>query len=308
MRGVGKNVCNPKELDEVTLKRHAERARTLRSRIVKLGIVQMSMTDDRQENIESAVSSVGDAAKRGARVVCLPELFASRYFPTARRSPEFPESIPGPTSRALAESARKNRVTLVGGSIFERAGGRRYNTCLVFDENGRTISKYRKIHIPQDEHYFEQDYFDPGKSYVVAKTAWGDLGTLICFDQWYPEAARIERLKGAELLFYPTAIGWVKGIEPIEGDWKKAWEAVQVGHAISNSVVVCAVNRVGTEGDTTFWGGSFVCDQFGKVLFRAGAEPGVFTVECDLGLGRAVEEGWGFMRNRKPGSYAGIAG
>jgi agmatine deiminase len=279
----------------------------LRSRIVRIGIVQKSMADDRQENIESAGSFVGEAARMGAQVVCLPELFASRYFPTTRRSRERPESIPGPTSRALSEMARKNRVTLVGGSIFEKAKERRYNTCLVFDEEGRIISKYRKVHIPQDEHYFEQDYFHPGEKYVVAKTAWGKLGTLICFDQWYPEAARIERVMGAEMLFYPTAIGWVEGIEPAEGDWKKAWESVQVGHAISNSVVVCAVNRVGREGVTTFWGGSFVCDQFGKVLFRAGAEPGVFTVDCDLGLGEEVEKGWGFMRNRRPGTYAGIA-
>jgi len=306
--GVGKNVCSPVEADEISLKSPATRPRRLRSRIVRLGIVQMSMSNDRQENIKSAVSLVGKAARRGAQVVCLPELFAWRYFPTTRKSREHPEQIPGPTSRALSESARENGVTLVGGSIFEKADGRRYNTCLVFDRNGRTISKYRKIHIPQDEHYFEQDYFDQGDRYAVAKTLWGKLGTLICFDQWYPEAARIERLMGAEVLFYPTAIGWVKGIEPVEGDWQKAWEAVQVGHAISNSVVVCAVNRVGNEGDTTFWGGSFVCDQFGKVLFRAGEKPGVFTVDCDLGLGSAVEEGWGFMRNRKPASYAGIAG
>jgi len=296
------------EADEISLKSPAPKARTLRPRIVRLGIVQMSMSEDRQENIESALSLVGEAARKGARVVCLPELFAYRYFPTKRKSREHPEPIPGPTSQALLESARENRVTLVGGSIFEKSGRRRYNTCLVFDENGRTISKYRKIHIPQDEHYFEQDYFDPGDRYAVARTTWGKLGTLICFDQWYPEAARIERLMGAEVLFYPTAIGWVKGIEPVEGDWKNAWEAVQVGHAISNSVVVCTVNRVGAEGDTTFWGGSFVCDQFGKVLFRAGDKPGVFTVDCDLNLGRAIEGGWGFMRNRKPGSYGGITG
>ena len=280
----------------------------MRPRSVRLGIVQMSMSDDRAENIEKAVSLVGKAARNGAEVVCLPELFAWRYFPTTRGSRISPEPIPGPTSRALSKAAQENGVTLVGGSIFEKAGGQRYNTCPVFDENGKTISKYRKIHVPQDEHYFEQDYFNPGHRYSVARTGWGRVGTLICFDQWYPEPARIERLLGAEVLFYPTAIGWVKGIEPVEGDWKKAWEAVQVGHAISNSIVVCAVNRVGTEGDTTFWGGSFVCDQFGKVLLRAGNRPGVFTVDCDLGLGRAVEGGWGFMRNRKPRSYAGIAG
>jgi agmatine deiminase len=197
-------------------------------------------------------------------------------------------------------------VVLVGGSIFERSGGANYNTCLVFDKRGRTISKYRKVHIPQDEHYYEQDYFRSGSSYSVAKTAKGNVGTLICFDQWYPEAARINRLMGAEIIVYPTAIGWVKGIDPVEGDWKAAWEAVQVGHAIANSVVVCAVNRVGKEGDTIFWGGSFVCDQFGKVLFRAGNKEGVFTADSDLTLEETVEDGWGFLRNRKGNTYSAI--
>ncbi|HME18871.1 MAG TPA: nitrilase-related carbon-nitrogen hydrolase, partial [Nitrososphaerales archaeon] len=142
----------------------------------------------------------------------------------------------------------------------------------------------------------------------VIPTSCGRVGTLICFDQWYPEAARINRLKGAQILFYPTAIGWVEGIEPVEGDWKRAWESVQVGHAVSNSIVVSAVNRVGTEGKTTFWGGSFVCDQFGKVLLRAGDEEGVFVADCDLGLGEAVEEGWGFLRNRVKGTYGPLTG
>ena len=274
---------------------------------VRLGLVQMSMTDDRQVNIKKALSMVEDAAKRGADVICLPELFAMRYFPATRGSRASSERIPGPTSRALSESALKNGVTVVGGSIFEKTGKSRYNTCLVFDEKGRVISKYRKVHVPQDDHYYEQDYFKSGKGYAVARTRWGKIGTLICFDQWYPEPARVEKLMGAGVLFYPTAIGWVKGIEPVEGDWRNAWEAVQVGHAVSNSVVVCAVNRVGTEGDTTFWGGSFVCDQFGKVLLRAGDEPGVFTVDCDLGLGKTIEEGWGFLRNRKARSYRALA-
>jgi predicted amidohydrolase len=252
------------------------------------------------------LAAVERAAREGAEIVCLPELFAWRYFPSTRSSRQTPQTIPGPISRVLAESAKKNRVVLVGGSIFEKSGRSRYNTCIVFDEGGRTLSKYRKVHIPQDEHYYEQDYFSSGDAYAVAKTDICKVGTLICFDQWYPEAARVARLMGAEVLFYPTAIGWVKGIDPVEGDWKRAWEAVQVGHAIANSMVVCAVNRVGTEGDTTFWGGSFVCDQFGKVLFRAGEEEGVFTVDCDLSLGRTVEEGWGFMRNRRKRTYSAV--
>jgi predicted amidohydrolase len=275
-------------------------------RITKIGLVQMAMSNNVDANIQKALSGVDEAANSGAKVICLPELFAWRYFPSTRNSHEVPQSIPGPVSRALSDSAKKNDVVLVGGTIFEKAGSARYNTCLVFDEEGKTLSKYRKVHIPQDEHYFEQDYFRSGIGYKVAKTSRGRVGTLICFDQWYPEAARVNRIMGADMLFYPTAIGWVKGIEPVEGDWRQAWESVQVGHAIANSMVVCAVNRVGKEGDTDFWGGSFVCDQFGKVLFRAGQEEGVFTVDCDLGLAQRVEEGWGFMQNRKKKTYSAI--
>ncbi len=274
---------------------------------VRLGLVQMSMSEGLDSNLKKALDGVREASAAGADLVCLPELFAWRYFPAARKSRQPAVEVPGALSRSLADSAKKNRVVLVGGSLFEKSGPSRYNTCLVFDKSGRTLSKYRKVHIPQDEHYFEQDYFDPGNRYAVADTTAGRVGTLICFDQWYPEAARVNRLMGAEVLCYPTAIGWVKGIEPVEGDWKQAWESVQVGHAIANSVVVCAVNRVGREGDTSFWGGSFVCDQFGKVLLRAGDEEGVYTTEVDLGLGEKIEEGWGFMRNRKRETYRTIS-
>lgn len=270
---------------------------------VRLGLVQMSMSDDRASNLAKARGLTEVAAADGADVVCLPELFGSRYFPTARYSRISPEPVPGPTTRAISSWARRLGTVIVGGSVYERAGGKNYNTCLVFDRRGKVISKYRKVHIPQDEHYYEQDYFASGRGYAVAKTSVGRLGTLICFDQWYPEPARVERIMGADVLFYPTAIGWVKGIEPVEGDWRQAWEKVQVGHAIANTVVVCAVNRVGTEGATTFWGGSFVCDQFGKVLARADDREQVLLATCDLELGRQVEQGWGFMRNRKPATY-----
>ena len=188
-------------------------------RKVRIGLVQMSMSNDRESNMQKALSYVAEAARAGADVVCLPELFSTRYFPFARRATVEPEPIPGKTSRGLAECAKQNRVVIVGGSVFEEAGNSSFNTCLVFDEKGRALSKYRKVHIPQDEHYYEQDYFEPGKGYAVAKTSAGNLGTLICFDQWYSEPARVERLMGAEILYYPTAIGWVKGIEPVEGDW-----------------------------------------------------------------------------------------
>lgn len=277
------------------------------TRSVKLGIVQMKMSVGGQSNLQKAADMVSEVAELGAEIVCLPELFSSRYFPAERDSKATPEQVPGPTTMALSKAARKDGVVLIGGSIYEESGAKRYNTSVIFDEKGKVVSKYRKVHIPQDKHYYEQDYFSPGNGYSVANTSRGKIGTLVCFDQWYPEPARISKLMGAEVLFYPTAIGWVRGIEPVEGDWKAAWEAVQVGHAISNSTVVCAVNRVGIEGKTTFWGGSFVSDQFGKVLFRAGDREGVFVVPCDLGLAQTIEGGWGFLRNRKPRTYSRIS-
>ncbi len=276
-------------------------------RFVSIGLVQMSMSESRKANVSKAVEMVGTAARMGAEIVCLPELFSDRYFPAERGRNPVPEPVPGPTSRSLARAARKNKVVLVGGSLFEESGTRRYNTSLVFSEEGRVISKYRKVHLPQDDHYYEQDYFSPGERYSVADVGFTRIGTLICFDQWYPEPARIDRLLGAQMLFYPTAIGTVKGVAQTEGDWRAAWEAVQVGHAIANSMVVCAVNRVGVEGSTTFWGGSFVCDQFGKVLFRAEGDEGVYTAKADLRLGEEVEEGWGFMRNRKKATYGPLS-
>lgn len=273
---------------------------------LRIGVVQMSMAKSVDSNVEKAGRMVEKAAELGADVVCLPELFAWMYFPAERGATPFPERIPGKVSAAVAAWAKENQVIVVGGSLYEVSGRGRYNTSLTFDHTGKQVSKYRKVHIPMDEHYYEQDYFKPGRGYAVAKTSKGAFGTLICFDQWYPEPARVEKLMGAQVLFYPTAIGRVDGIEQSEGDWKRAWEAVQVGHAISNSVVVCSVNRVGREGGTSFWGGSFVCDQFGKVLRRAGPEEEVFVADVDLALGGEVEAGWGFMRNRRKSTYSKI--
>lgn len=264
----------------------------------------MSVTENREENLSKALSMIGEAAKKGAQIVCLPELFTTRYFPQHKSSNIRPERVKGPTSDFLSKAASKHNVVLVGGSIFEEYANKRYNTCLVFDQNGRSLGKYRKVHIPEDEAFYEQDYFSSGKSYKVFKTQFARVGTLICFDQWYPEAARAERLLGAEIIIYPTAIGTVSGIKQSEGDWQEAWESVQKGHAIANSVVVAAVNRVGKENKTVFWGGSFVYDQFGKLLARADNKEEVLVVECDLDLGKQVEEGWGFIRSRKPKTYS----
>jgi predicted amidohydrolase len=266
----------------------------------------MAMSEDKEENYSKALAMIGEAVSKGADIVCLPELFATRYFPQEKESTIDPEKIPGSTSEFLSRAAKKNKISLIGGSIFESAQEKNYNTTLVYDGTGKLKGKYRKVHIPEDESFFEQDYFASGKEYAVFDSPHGKIGTLICFDQWYPEPARINKLLGAEILFYPTAIGTVSGIEQTEGNWKEAWEAVQRGHAIANSMIVSAVNRVGKEGEMKFWGGSFVYDQFGTLLARAGAKEEVLVVECDLSLGEKVEKGWGFMRNRKPKTYPRI--
>ncbi len=187
-------------------------------REVTLGLVQMAMGDDREANVSKAVAMVGEASKKGASIVCLPELFAYRYFPQEKGAEVSPEPVPGPTTRRLSEAARESKVTLVGGSLYEKArDGRLYNTSVVFDERGRMLGKYRKVQIPEDESFYEKDYFSSGSDYQVFKTRPANLGVLICFDQWYPEPARVEKLTGAEVLFYPTAIGRVDGIEESGG-------------------------------------------------------------------------------------------
>lgn len=273
------------------------------SKIVTLGLIQMAMSKEREENLSKALRMIDEAASKGAKLVCLPEIFSTRYFPQEKESNLKPEKIPGPTSKFLSAAAMKNRVVVVGGSIYENDGKRNYNTSLVFDEKGRMLGKYRKVHIPEDESFYEQNYFSSGNSYKVFNTSVGKIGVLICFDQWYPEPARAYKLLGSDILFYPTAIGTVHGIKQTEGKWQDAWESVQRGHAISNSMIVAAVNRVGKESDMKFWGGSFVYDQFGTLLARAGKKEEVLIVECDLSLGKQIEQGWGFLRNRHPKTY-----
>jgi predicted amidohydrolase len=273
---------------------------------VKLGLVQMRMSKDEGANLDKAVGMVRECAQQGANVVCLPELFGSLYFPQVEGADVTAEAVPNHVTDALSRSAKENGVVLVGGSVYEKSGGKSYNTTLVFDEHGRELGRYRKVHIPQDPSFYEQDYFSSGSEYKVFETSYGRVAVLICFDQWYPEQARICKLLGAQILFYPTAIGTVRGIKQAEGNWQEAWEAVQRGHAVANSMVVAAVNRVGTEGEMRFWGGSFVYDQFGKRLARGDARERTLVTACDLQLGEEVEKGWGFIRNRKPGTYARI--
>lgn len=286
---------------------------------VTLGLVQMSMQEDKEANLKKAVCMISEAAQKGAHVVALPELFTSPYFPREENGTcKYAEKIPGPTSEALSEAAAGNGVVVVGGSIFEKAGKKKYNTTMVFDQKGALLGTYRKMHIPHDPNFYEQCYFEPGdlgyKVFTIKdtirkttnarrKTHDAKLGTLICYDQWYPEAARINALMGADIVLYPTAIGTVKGVEQSEGNWQRAWETVQRGHAIANGMIVAAVNRVGTEKNMTFWGGSFVCDAFGKILARGGLKEEVVLATVDLEHGKQVREGWRFFHNRRPETY-----
>lgn len=274
---------------------------------IRLGLIQMSMFPAVEKNLKKAVGMIGEASKKGARLVCLPELFTTPYFPREEKAEasRYAETIPGKTTEALGKAARENKVVLVGGSIYEEENGKFYNTSAVFDEKGKLIGKYRKMHIPHDPFFYEKDYFEEGnEGFKVFKTKHCSVGVLICYDQWFPEAARINALLGAEVIFYPTAIGVPEGNKESEGDWQEAWTVVQRGHAIANGAVVASVNRVGKEGNVNFFGGSFISNQFGKVLARGGGKEEVIVAEIDLDLSRHVREGWRFFYNRRPESYS----
>jgi len=273
---------------------------------VTLGLVQMSMAADAAENRKKALEGIRAAAQKGAKIICLPELFTAPYFPQDEKSDAeaYAETIPGETMAQLSKAARENKVVIVAGSIYERSGKEFYNTAAVFDETGKMLGAYRKTHIPHDPLFYEQNYFSPGDSgYKVFDTRYGKIAVLICYDQWFPEAARIVSLMGADMIFYPTAIGTVDGVEQSEGNWQDAWETVQRGHAIANGVAVAAVNRAGREKSMKFWGGSFVSSQFGTLLKKGSDRDEIVIAEVDLSLGKEVREGWRFFYNRRPETY-----
>jgi N-carbamoylputrescine amidase len=277
---------------------------------VQVGLVQMRCDGPSRDNLTKALDFVARAAAAGAQLVVLPELFLGPYFcqrKDDRSAFALAEPVPGPTTEALSEAARGHGIWLVGGSLFERApDGRYFNTSPVFGPDGALVGVYRKTHIPEDVLYHEQHYFSPGDTGVrVFDAGAGKVAPLICYDQWYPEAARLAALAGAELLVYPTAIGLIdEEVEPnITGDWERMWRSAQVGHAAVNNVYVAAVNRVGREGAITFWGGSFVADPTGAVIAQAGAGEEVVLAECDLARVPALQKAWRFLENRRPGAY-----
>jgi agmatine deiminase len=276
----------------------------------KIGLIQTTAGDDLDRNLEHTLALAKRAIAEGARILCLQELYRTPYFPQYedRDASNFAETIPGTSTEAFSALARKHGVVIVVPLYERTASGEFYNTAAVIDADGQLLPPYRKVHIPYDPLFYEKNYFRPGDRYRVYDTRYGRIAVLICYDQWFPEAARAVALQGAEIIFYPTAIGRIAGEEePPEGDWRDAWETVQRGHAIANSVHVAAVNRVGAEGDIRFFGSSFVADAFGNVLARAGeTDEEVLVVEVDLAGNEAVREGWGFFRNRRPETYGVI--
>ena len=281
-----------------------------------IGLVQMRMGSDPTANLDGAVSRIRVGARRGARVVCLPELFRTPYFCQREDAALFDlaEPIPGPTSDALAKVARELGVVVVASLFERRAAGVYHNTAVVLDADGTERGRYRKMHIPDDPLYYEKFYFTPGDlGFRAFDTAVGKVGTLVCWDQWYPEAARLTALAGADVLFYPTAIGWHPREKAEYGAAQvNAWQVMQRAHAIANGVYVAAVNRVGHEGSSDggieFWGTSFVSDPFGVVIAEAPRDDeAVLVVECDRAHQEDVRRNWPFLRDRRIDAYAPIS-
>ena len=279
---------------------------------VKVGLVQMSCAPEPALNMKKALARINDAAKRGAQIVCLQELFRSQYFCQTEDIELFKlaEPIPGPSTEALGKVARQKKIVIVASLFEKRAAGLYHNTAVVIDADGRIAGKYGKMHIPDDPLYYEKLYFTPGDlGFASHETQYGRLGTLVCWDQWFPEAARLTALSGAQFLFYPTAIGWLPDeAAEMNTAQHQAWETIQRGHAIANGVFVVVVNRVGPEGQLRFWGQSFVVDPFGRILAKASAEDEeVLVVECDLDLIDRTRQNWPFLRDRRIESYNGLA-
>ena len=286
--------------------------------LFKVGLVQMRCSSDADDNLNRAVARIADAGKRGANVVCLPELFRTQYFCQNEDHAHFDlaEPIPGPTTEALSSAARAAGVVVIG-SIFERrAAGVYHNTAVIIDADGKLLGSYRKMHIPDDPLYYEKFYFTPGDlGFRAFDTAFGRIGTLVCWDQWYPEAARLTALAGADVIFYPTAIGWHPAEKAEYGAAQAAaWHTAQRAHAIANGVYVAAVNRVGLEkpagvdgAGIEFWGGSFVADPFGTILAEAGrTDEETLIVTCDRRHQETVRRHWPFLRDRRIDAYGSI--
>jgi N-carbamoylputrescine amidase len=282
-----------------------------------VGLVQLSASDDSNKNLERAVAFIEQAAKLGAQVVCLPELFRSQYFCQREDASLFDlaEPVPGPSTEAIGRVAREKKITVVAPIFERRAAGLYHNSAAILDSEGEVAGIYRKMHIPDDPAYYEKFYFTPGDlGFRAFDTPVGRIGTLICWDQWYPEGARLTALRGASVLFYPTAIGWHPHEKELYGSaQREAWRTIQRSHAIANGVYVAAVNRVGHEKPADggpgieFWGSSFLCDPFGVLIAEGSPDKEeVLIGEVDLARIEDVRRNWPFLRDRRIDAYGGI--
>ena len=275
-------------------------------------MVQMACTGNKSENLEKAIAGIKETALQGARIICLQELFSSLYFCDREHTGNFEwaEEIPGPTLSVLQKLASEYQVVIIASLFEKRIAGLYHNTTAVIDADGSVSGIYRKHHIPDDPGFYEKYYFSPGDTgYKVFDTRYAKIGVLICWDQWFPEAARITALKGAEIIFYPTAIGWdtEEKSEVINKEQFEAWQTIQRSHAIANGIHIVAVNRVGIEAGTRFWGGSFISNPFGTLLYNAShdKEENV-VVEVDLSKTEYYRTTWPFLRDRRVDSYKPI--
>lgn len=292
------------------------------SEVFTVGLIQMACSPDPDENLRRARDRVREAASKGAQVVCLPELFRTQYFCQREDATlfELAEPVPGPSTELMAQIAREANIVIVASVFEKRARGLYHNTAVVLDSDGSIKGIYRKMHIPDDPLYYEKFYFTPGDlGFKAFDTEYGRVGALVCWDQWYPEGARLTALQGANILFYPTAIGWHPDEKAESGQAQHdAWRTIQRGHAIANGVYVAVVNRVGHEfGEVRgkraegkgleFWGGSFVCDPFGRIVAEAAHDKEeVVMAKCDLRQIEEVRRNWPFLRDRRIDSYSAI--
>lgn len=278
---------------------------------VSIGLIQGKDFGSKQANLEFTLEQIKALANQGAQIICTQELFNTSYFCSEQNTRNFDlaESIPGETSEIFSRLAKELGVVIIAAYFEKRSSAIYHNSAIVVDSDGSHLGTYRKTHIPQDPGFEEKFYFTPGdQDFPVWDTAFGKIGVLICWDQWFPEAARLMALKGAEILFYPTAIGWLPSEKKEWGERQhNAWESVQVGHAIANSCYVVSANRVGIEQNTEFWGQSFVADMYGTILKRASVdEIESMLVKCDLDTLEDMRKNWPFPRDRRPEKYQSI--
>ncbi|MBV8773675.1 MAG: carbon-nitrogen hydrolase [Deltaproteobacteria bacterium] len=278
---------------------------------LRIGLIQMACEPDPAINLNKAIARIEQAAAERSQVVCLQELYRSRYPCQIEDNSNFDlaEPIPGPTSQALGKIAAERKITIIAPIFERRAPGVYHNSALVLDSSGNIVGHYRKMHIPDDPGYYEKFYFAPGdRDFTSHRADIAEVGVLICWDQWFPEAARLTAMSGAQVLFYPTAIGWTAEMSAhTRKRMYEGWETIQRSHAIANGIFVAAVNRVGIEGEIEFWGGSFVCDPFGEVMARAShTKEEILIVDCDLARIEHTRRNWPFLRDRRVDAYADL--